>query len=80
MPASFGALQNIVFFSSNVHLFVIHLILGSGVKDFLLIQGHMTSYILMISSACTKTSKLVAFVKLQCDKFVNKTSQLYLCS
>ena len=34
-------------------------ILGPGVKDFLLTQGHMTSYILMPSSVCTKTSKSI---------------------
>lgn len=70
--SQFWALQNTVFFLIECS-FVRHtLILGSGVKDFLLIQGHMTSYILMTSSACTKTGKHVAFVKLLWDKFVNK--------
>lgn len=72
MSASFGALQDTVF-SLIKCSFVLHtIILGSGVKGSLLIQGHMTLYILMASSACTKTSKHVASVNLQWDKFVNK--------
>lgn len=47
-------------------------ILGPGVKDFLLTQGHMTSYILMPSSVCTKTSKHLIHSKVQCDEFFEK--------
>ena len=66
MSASFGALQNTVFFLIECS-FVRHtLILGPGVKDFLLIQGHMILSMLTAFSPCIKTSKLLVF----CSEFI----------